>query len=38
MTLAESEMQTASSRIWTRDTDSLFYNDKRYTKYVSWKK
>ena len=26
------EMQTASSRIWTRVVDSISYDDNRYTK------
>ena len=27
-------MQTALSTIWTRGSDSIFYNNNRYTKYA----
>ena len=30
--LAQNKMPKASSRIWTRITDSVFYFDKRYIK------
>ena len=35
MALVQREKQTASSRIWTRVTDSIYSDDNRYAKHAS---
>ena len=34
--LAQSEIQTASTRIWTQVTDSISYDDNHYAKHTSY--